>query len=262
MINYNESMPLKDLKGNDLSNTRYGYQYGEEWMVYARNSDGFRSEEFQKNPNFLFAGCSETFGESAEYETTWAYKLFNKLKGDNDSYCNVGMPGVDVTIIILNIMMFIEKYGKPKNIFVIFPGFSRILETGNKDFITVTFSQHKGQISDHSGPLDFTSKRILNIIKSVQVAQIKNFEMFCKELKINLFWSTWDLKSQTNASDHKSFERYVSIVSDKDIAEHAVDLGYNSKTFKLNRADGDHHGEIFHDYWANVFYNNYKESLT
>jgi lipopolysaccharide biosynthesis protein len=30
----------------------------------------------------------------------------------------------------------------------------------------------------------------------------------------------------------------------------------------LNRADGDHHGEIFHDYWANVFYNNYKESLT
>lgn len=261
MITNNVSMPIKDLDGTSLANTNYKWKHGEEWFEYVRNSDGFRSEEFQQTPNFLFAGCSETFGESAEFKTTWAYKLFDKLKKDNDSYCNVAMPGIDVSIIIFNVMMFIEKYGKPKNIFIIFPGFNRIIESESQGFITCTVYPEEENHNESYGPVSFASKRVLDMIRSVNALQIKTFEMFCKEQNINLIWSTWHSNSNDHALRLNTYKNYVSILSDKDIAEHAIDLGYSSKTLKLTRADGAHHGEIFHDYWANVFYNKYKENI-
>lgn len=261
MITLNNSLPIKDLYGNDLANTNHKWQHGEEWFEYARNSEGFRSNEFQNNPSFLFAGCSETFGEAARYETTWAYKLFDKIKQDNDSYCNLGMPGVDVSIIIFNIMMFIEKYGKPKNIFVVFPGFNRIIESESQGFTTCTVYPEEERRSESHGSVSFASKRILDMIRSVNALQIKTFEMFCKEQSIDLIWSTWHSNSNDHALKLNTYKNYVSIVSDKDIAEHAIDLGYSPKTLRLTRVDGAHHGEIFHDYWANVFYNKYKENI-
>ncbi len=261
MITHNDSMPIKDLEGNSLSNTNKKWKHGEEWFEYARNSDGYRSEEFQKTPNFLFAGCSETFGESAEYETTWAYKLFNRLKEGNDSYCNVSMPGIDVSIIIFNIMMFIEKYQKPKNIFIIFPGFNRVIESGSKSFTTCTVYPEEESHEESYGSVEFAPRRVVDMIRSVNALQIKNFEMFCREQNIDLLWSTWDSKSDDYISGLNTYSNYASIISDKDIAEYAIDLGYNLKTLKLTRSDGSHHGEIFHDYWSNVFYNKYKENI-
>jgi hypothetical protein len=261
MITHNESMPIKDLEGNSLSNTNHRWKHGEGWFEYIRNSDGYRSEEFQKNTNFLFAGCSETFGESAEYKTTWAYKLFNKIKKDKDSYCNVSMPGIDVSIIIFNIMLFIEKYGKPKNIFIVFPGFNRIIESESKSFTACTVYPDEELHEESHEQLSPASKRVVDMIRSVNALQIKNFEMFCREENISLFWSTWDSKSNNHILKLDTYKNYVGIISDKDIAEHAIDLGYKIKTLELTRSDGVHHGEIFHDYWSNVFYNKYKENI-
>lgn len=259
MVKYNETMPVKDQNQKSLANTRHRWQYGEEWFEYARNSDGYRSGEFQTNPNFLFAGCSETFGESANYETTWSYKLFNKIKGADDSYCNIGLPGIDVSLIINNIMIFIDKYGKPKNLFVIFPGFNRIVNNGSKEHSTVTFFPEIEKNATEVGNIAYTSKNVMDVLDSVNLLQIKNLEMFCKYLDINLKWSSWDLKSSKQVINFNSFDNYISITDYKDITDYAVDLGYVYKTFKLTRADNAHHGEIFHDYWTKVFFDNYKE---
>lgn len=259
MVNYNKTMPVKDLSENSLANTKHRWQHGEEWFEYARNSDGYRSEEFQTSPSFLFAGCSETFGESSEYETTWAYKLFNKIKKDGDSYCNLGLPGIDVSLIINNIMIFIDKYGKPKNLFVIFPGFNRIVENDSIEYTTATFFPNTEKKEVEFGNISYTSKRIMDILYSVNLLQIKNLEMFCKHLNINLKWSSWDLESNKKIIKFNAFDNYIDITDYKDITDHAIDLGYDHKTLRLTRADGSHHGEIFHDYWANVFYYKYEE---
>jgi hypothetical protein len=157
--------------------------------------------------------------------------------------------------------MFIEKYGKPKNIFVIFPGFNRIVESSSKDFATVTLFPEEERHDIQDGPIMYESDRILDIVRSVNMIQIKNFEMICKELGVNLIWSTWDLKSSNQILKYNNFNRYVNIVNDKDIASHATNMSNNSIALKLTRADGYHHGELFHDYWSNVFYSNYKENI-
>ncbi len=262
MIKNIHCMPIRSaVDGSSLSNTQYIHKIFDKTFVYDRNSEGYRSDEFQKNPKFLFAGCSETFGESGDYETTWAYKLFNKVKGTDDAYCNIGVPGIDISLVIYHIMMFIEKYGKPSNIFAAFPQFNRIIESNLTQVSTITFGDIPHDKKEKS--LDnviFVEDRIINSIQSNNLMQIKNFERFCEELGINLIWGTWCSTSHNKSLEENIFKHYVSIVNPSKIADLAVDLEYELNEETITRADKNHHGEIFHEYWANVFYNKYKEN--
>lgn len=257
MIKSNHSMPIIGLNGKSLANTDYEWQCGNELFRYYRNNEGYRSENFVNAPTFLFAGCSETFGESAEYETTWAYKLFHKIKNKEDIYCNVGLPGIDVGLVIHHILMFIEKYGKPKNIFAIFPHFNRMIETSKDKTSTVIVTRDPKDGRHKSDNIEFSYPRMINIIQSGNLLQIKNFERLCNELDINLIWSTWCNESSNKASEEEIFNDYISIVNDKDMTDLALDLGYSVSNIKLVRADGNHHGEIFHEYWSQIFEKEY-----
>lgn len=262
MIRDVHSMPLRaQNSGATLANTEYNHKVFGKNFVYVRNSEGYRSEEFQKNPMFLFAGCSETFGESADYETTWAYKLFNRLKDNNDSYCNIGLPGIDVSLTIHHIMMFIEKYGKPKNIFVVFPQFNRVIETSEDSVSTVTFGDipEEKNAPAHDNVM-FVEERIINAVQSSNLLHVKNFERFCEEVGVNLIWGTWCANSHLKVMQEGIFNNYVSILSSMAVADLAVDLGYELKEESITRADKNHHGEIFHEHWSNVFYDKYKEN--
>lgn len=261
MIVKNNLMPIVGIDGNSLANTSHKWKCGNEWFEYARNSQGYRSEEFQSNPEFLFAGCSETFGESAKYETTWAYKLYNKVKNDQSTYCNIGLPGIGVPIVIYNVLEFIEKYGKPKNLFIVFPNFRRTVEVNDNKFSTLTVSaKHKGHDQVELERHTYTDKQVVEATKTSNIVQIKTLELLCKILNINFIWSTWCYESHSIVLQNNVFNNYVNILDSNDISDLAMSLGYNTKDIKLNRADGDHHGEIFHDYWSNVFYSKYKEN--
>jgi hypothetical protein len=262
----NHIIPLHDLEDKPLANTKHMWKCGSEWFEYARNSEGYRSGEFQKNPRFLFAGCSETFGESAKYETVWAHKLFDKLKDDGDTYCNIALPGIDVAIIIKHVLMFIAKYGKPENLFIIFPQFNRIVEDKGDHFSTVTFFKEPEDDEDHDSiskaeNLDYTNDRSINAIETCNLLQISNFINLCKILDINLLWSTWDLNSHTRISRDEGSDDYIKILNDCNITDLAIDLGYNFKTIELRRSDGNHHGEIFHEYWSRQFNKQYQKNL-
>ena len=257
MIKINHSIPVKDLHGNSLSNTSHKWQCGDEWFTYNRNSDGYRSEDFHNTPDFLFAGCSETFGESAEFETVWAYKLFNNIKSDSDRYCNVGLPGLDISLVIHHIFNFIKKYGKPKNLFVVFPQFNRIIETNKDNTSTLILTYDPMDGREELDNIIFSNKKIINAIQSANLLQIKNFERTCEELAINLIWGTWCRESNNKVIEEGIFNNYINLINNKDIADLAINLGYNVSNLKLTRSDNNHHGEIFHEYWAKVFKEEY-----
>jgi hypothetical protein len=261
MINSHYLFPLIGIDGETLKYTKKKWKYGNVWVEYSRNNEGYRSEDFKQNPKFLFAGCSETFGEAADVETTWAYKLFNKIKNDKDSYCNLGLGGLDASLIIYQVMMFIEKYGKPENLFIVFPELNRCIETDSKKTATVSLFEIVPGILEEYDNILHSSSKIVNMVRSVNLLQIKNFEMYCKNIGINLIWSNWSNESEEKILEEGFFNNYVSIINEKDIADKAIELGYNYKTLELTRPDGNHHGEIFHDYWANIFYNKYKDSI-
>lgn len=263
MIKDIHSLPLRSPEdGSSLSNTIYRHEIFDQTFLYKRNSEGYRSEEFVNNPKFLFAGCSETFGESGDYETTWAYKLFNKIKDPNDTYCNIGVPGIDTSLVIHHVLMFIDKYGKPENLFVMFPQFNRMIETSKYTVSTVTFGDipTKPNHSQHSNVM-FVEERIINAVQSSNLLQVKNFESVCKKLGINLFWSTWCANSNHKIVEENIYDNYCCTINGEEVADLAEELGYELNENSITRADKNHHGEIFHEYWSNVLCNKYKENI-
>jgi hypothetical protein len=257
MIKDIHSLPVKGLDGKSLAYTSHKWQCGDELFEYARNSDGYRSEDFQKNPKFIFAGCSETFGESAEYETTWAYKLFNKIKSEDDVYCNIGLPGLDISLVIYHVFLFIEKYGKPETIFMLAPQFNRLIETHKDKTTTLMLSVDPEDGSHKMDNIEYVDERVIDAVRSVNLLQIKSFEEFCRLSNINLIWGTWCPESNKKVQKEQIFNNYINILVTKDIADLAIELGYDVKNIKVSRSDGNHHGEVFHDHWAKLFNSEY-----
>ncbi len=259
MIKLNHSMPLVSPDGTSLSNLKDIWQHGNDFFEYSRNKDGYRSSEFEKNPKFLFAGCSETFGESANYDTTWAYKLFNRLDKQESAYCNIGVPGIDVALVIYHILNFIDKYGKPENLFVIFPQLNRIIESTVHHVSSVTFTPQPDEEQLVVGNIKYSDEKTINCIKTSNVLQIKNLETLCKHLGINLYWGLWSLESHYKIIEEDMFDNYIDLVDEKEIAD--LILSNRHSDAKLTRSDGNHHGEIFHSHWSNKFYQAYCERV-
>lgn len=257
MIKNIHQMPVIDLGGNSLANTNHVWNHGGIDYTYKRNTDGYRSENFYNNPQFLFIGCSETFGESAEYDTTWAYKLFNMVKSSEDGYCNLGLPGIDVSLVIYHTLLFIEKYGKPKNIFALFPQFNRLLEANEKSTSSLILDNISQNKKDKLDNIEYVDERIIDSVTSSNLMQIKNFEMFCNVLGINLIWSTWCQKSGKKVIEQDITSNYINLVNEKNVYDFAVMFNKDIDSIEITRSDGTHHGEIFHDFWAKCFYNRY-----
>ena len=99
-------------------------------LDYTLNSDNFRSDEFvreHQGDHILFAGCSNTFGAGVEYKKTWSYKLYETIKKDIgiDGYYNLGLCGVSIFEILININKYIKSHGCPKIIFILLPEIER-----------------------------------------------------------------------------------------------------------------------------------------
>lgn len=248
-------MPIKDPDLRSLSNVRQVFKYGEIEYVFNRNSDGFRCDNFKNNPYVLFAGDSETFGESAEYETTWAYKTYLKLKNKVDGFYNLGLPGIDSSMVIFQVLQFIKKYGKPEYLFIIFPDFNRLIE----NLGTLALVQEKPDKTDFPHNLEATTPRIANAVKSLNLISIKNFENFCEMIGIKLIWGTWHLESHKFIIQDRVCNNYINILDDKKMANFFIknNIVFNNTT--MSRSDGNHCGEPIHEYWSHAFYSEFLE---
>lgn len=212
---------------------------------YKLNSFGLRCDEFDASfatQNFLFAGCSFTFGEGLPQSKTWSAILNDKLGMKN--YYSLGYCGGSIEYIIDNIYNYINTFGKPKHLFILFPDvFRRSGKHNGRDVIFLP-ADSDGSIKDMVWDGDSKNAFRYNIELIIKL------ETYCKNMDIPLAWSTWNNEFAFNI-DKSLFNNYVKFNNNKA-------KGLNVKQPYFNKArDGAHPGVEFNYMIANMFHNVY-----
>jgi hypothetical protein len=238
----------------------------DESITYSYNSLGFRSDEFIKDhdgEHILFSGCSETEGVGGNLESSWSYMTYTELSKENklSGFFNLARYAWGYDIIIQNIMCYINEYGKPKKIFILFPNLGRFYtwdgnEKGFEDFV------HRGHIPNSSvkEAQKFSWKRKINAEEQrsqfiVFTMTVKLFEEYCKSNGIDLYWSTWDMEDSLNYSSIDIFKNFQHMPS---VQEFIKDSGSDFLKEVRTRSDWQtkrdgHCGYVFHKQWSEHF---------
>jgi hypothetical protein len=198
-------------------------EHGKEYNL---NRYGFRSPPFIENVDFLFSGCSITYGVGLEQKDLWHERLVSKLGG---SHASIAFPGDSVSGQVLKIFSYIQNFGNPKNIICLFPNFDRFLMYNNKKLLAsdVFFryyskSVYKDMVDKEEdsiktmvylselfkGPSDpndsieksnyFKTPLSSNQVITQEISYMYSAQMinmlsqYCKMAGIQLIWSTWD----------------------------------------------------------------------
>jgi hypothetical protein len=192
---YNEYNITKEDALKDLKNHK--------GIEYKINSQFFRSKEFykldSKKINILYAGCSNTFGFGLTEEELWTTQLTKKFNFENVSTDNIAYCGASVHSIIRNIFAFLNNFGNPDYIFVLFPINSRNLfywaqkyqkrESGH--FINAMIPQINTQENVLNSFFEYSKKYSEEDSLMLYSTLLKSLEQYCKAASIKLIWSTW-----------------------------------------------------------------------
>jgi len=212
------------------------------------NRFGFRSPEFKNGIDFLFSGCSVTYGVGLNEEDLWHSMLAREL---DIKYASVAYPGDSVASQVLKIFAYIKEFGSPKNIVCLFPNFDRFLMFNNKNllasnqFFRYYQDEHwvnmmcgdakeddknaylynllraSSDIHDtHGRPKYFKVPLISNDVITQEISHMYSAQMinmlsqYCQLANINLIWSTWDSPSARLINEVKNelyFKEYVDM---------------------------------------------------
>jgi hypothetical protein len=238
-------------------------------IFYKFNSHGFRSDEFDNSAlnNYLYAGCSYTFGTGVPIDFVWASKL-NKYIG-GDKFFNLGVAGGSTHRIIVNVLNYIKLYGAPKGIFILFPDLTRTDVFIENSRITINTDRPHGT-------KDLGAKELEDVKKILTYERlfyefsfsILNLEMLCQSMKIDLFWGTWDKKFNDHIIDKgaSGFKNYVNILDSKTIEKIIrEDQEYFNKSLQIpywdKARDGKHPGIKYHSIYAKTFLQYFNNSV-
>lgn len=179
-------------------------------LVYKLNNYGFRSDDFSientKN-NFLFSGCSHTFGTGVPYSMTWAYYFNNFFK--KDKLLNLGVGANNVQISISNVFEYIKKFGNPAGIFILLPDYKRTASFNYN--IDYHLKENSGRYIQTLGDIGLTiDQQRLNLY-----TYMNSLEMYCKTSGIPLIWGSWDYFTSMDINEYSfAFENYVDASPD------------------------------------------------
>lgn len=181
---------------------------------YNFNNYGFRGPDFEDGVDILAAGCSQTYGIGVPENGTWPAML-SKMSGK--SYANLSVPGASIQWIVNNIISYIETFGKPKHIFVLFPDVMRIEAVMNKDVnisLENGYDQRLNEYIDNDREKAIMPVDRLDVDLSVlsrlsrrphavenvtppeeaiyrSIKSIRMLESYCEVGDIDLYWGTW-----------------------------------------------------------------------
>jgi len=226
-ISYSNDIPVKTtLDNSDVAKTITGHWYFHNKIpgpvvTYSLNRNGFRTKEFKKiNENKItniYSGCSHSFGEGMFEDLIWSSQIDNKMKqiyNDFDSY-NLSIPASTIDIILNNIYTFIDIYGKPNNIFLMLPPIGRkvgYIEEKDYTFSMNIFPRILDKKEYHKRLKDYLKFFVYEENLIMYVNMIHGFEKYCKDLNINLYWSTWH-EYDNNIYKNINFYNYVDVSS-------------------------------------------------
>lgn len=177
--------------------------------IYRGNNYGFRSDDFIKPADLVFAGCSYTYGSGLHEENVWGNilgKLFNM------STANLGLHGASWKIIVDNVIGYCELIGAPKKLACLMPDFWRytmpvdgtihrlddrgydgtVSSSGNH-FSTIAFDKHPDDSSPNLAKKPYETEFVISKDQAIyqSITAIRVLEQYCKTNKINFSWTTW-----------------------------------------------------------------------
>lgn len=253
--------------------------YIDQGIEYSHNKTARRCDDFSKETaqkNFLFAGCSITYGTGLPYQHTWAYKLNKDLNGEN--FYNVGMPARNFQVIVNDIYTYIRLFGKPKTIFLLLPDLKRDytiklkknLEHGDYyevyPIVSMSFNpkdplglpDNKKNLKKDHDYLDI-EKTYYDFYNTMS-----QLEDYLESLEIPFLWTTWDEWFQKSLVGEKIFKNYFELDSLEEYVEKniypPVELGKNKK-YWLIAADKPypHPGIMEQHFYSSQFFKKFDE---
>jgi hypothetical protein len=167
---------------------------------YTTNSLGFRTPEFNgKAPDFVFAGCSHTWGWGIDESLIWGNRIA-KNKGIETR--NLGISSGAITTIIDNLIAYFDKFGKPKVLFCLFPSLARMnvwtdrsVFVGRHGFDSLrdTAVPYKGNFPKYSQkPHKLEEVLTSELPTLLSLKYILNFEQYCMSNNIIFKYAFWD----------------------------------------------------------------------
>lgn len=238
-------------------------------VEYLYNSFGFRSDEFKKDhekEHILFAGCSETEGVGGNLDSAWSHMLYSKILKEVElsGFFNIGRAGWGYDRIISNIMSYIDSYGKPDKIFILFPNIGRFYnwEIDQSKYLEVFgyASSIPPEVSEEERKTYPETKKDLSPVDHRKLfisftMILKTFEEYCSSSGIELFWSTWNNYDSKNLEKVNTFKRYIPMdCTDfyKEKEDYLLKISKERKDWGSKR-DG-HAGYLLHLSWCEKFY--------
>jgi hypothetical protein len=237
-------------------------------IFYKYNSLGFRSDEFTKNHegnHILFAGCSETEGLGGNLESCWPKMVYDEIsKNEKTSgFYNLGRAMWGWQNIIINVLLYIQKYNKPDNIFILFPNIGRQLiwdKESTQEFNAEIYNLFVA-LANYSSVEHMPIKQNKITIREQRdlfinfCLSMKLLEKICKENNINLYWSTWDIEDLESFKNIKIFNNLIETFKFESYIkynfEEFTETIKNRKDW-LRKRDG-HNGYGQHFIWKNNF---------
>jgi hypothetical protein len=244
--------------------------YPDDSISYKLNNHTYRSDDFNKkntSDNFLFTGCSLTFGTGLPYTHTWAHALNKELNGEK--FLNLGVAGGSCKILIFDIYRYIEKFGKPKAIFALMPDLNRfdswatvpekMFPNEEKSYLTKNYIMSENLI-DNAKNLTQLNKEQVNIILWDFYHSMTNLENFLETLNIDFLWSTWhdDSGKYFNQLNFKNY--FHNMFTDFDLIDHLECPPEYDKRFWLSARD-IHPGLRTQLFYKSIFKNEYKKYM-
>lgn len=222
-------------------------------IVYNINSFGYRSEEFSKEDaanNFLYVGCSVTFGVGLPDNLIWPYFLNKKLNGEK--VFNLGINGISTNMITYNIHKYIQQFGKPKAVFALYPNFSRTESFLDTKLSIIHFKEHA---EIQFGP-NLRNTVDMSAFTINQIMPIKILSDYLDSIGVPFFWSSWwkPFNDYLKYEKREMFKNFVQFDISMDVD--LVDVYKSHHYFNIAR-DNQHFGilgqisitESFFDAW-------------
>lgn len=216
-------------------------------VVYNYNNEGFRCDDFTTDTSkntILYAGCSQTEGMGGNIDEAWSYIMHKELYPELP-FLSVARAGYGWQKIIANIIVYIEKYGRPKIIYALLPNVMRYWKYSLEDY-TWNYVQDIPTIERSEDEKDAYKKAIVDFFAGWGV-----FEKYLESINVKLLWSTWarmDAKHyQTYYEDNGSF-----FYMHQDELEHFVLENSSGAKSDLVKRDG-HDGPVVNKFWSKKF---------
>jgi len=179
----------------------------EEHINYQINESSYRSNKITGKEEFIFSGCSQTFGIGIHQQDIWGEII---AKNNDVSYLNFGQSGAGMRTIVKNLFGYFKVYGHPKYLRILAPDFLRfqfikspevdsiktkILPSTTNEFLNFidTFAMPDRDNTEKyfKSPINIQDIMPFSYIIQENIDYINMLESYISQTDIDFKWSTW-----------------------------------------------------------------------